>query len=119
MPRFAVPHSLHCHPPLPRSSHTPQSAMAITSHLPLLRSLWALFNVVVSIAPSITLPSFDFRPTFVGFLFDFCSQTSIHGLLSANIRPSPFIFNTIFFKPYLVLYIATKFWGMGQHNVLR
>jgi hypothetical protein len=29
-----------------------------------------------------------------------------------------YIFNTIFFKPYLVLCIFTKFWGMGQHHVL-
>jgi hypothetical protein len=29
-----------------------------------------------------------------------------------------YIFDIVFFKPYLVLCIATKFWGMGEHHVL-
>ncbi len=29
-----------------------------------------------------------------------------------------YIFDTIFFILYLVLYISTKFWGMGEHHVL-
>jgi len=77
------------------------------------------------VASFVLLPPSDFRPMFIELLFDFrptsieLPSTNYHPqTLSIDVRPSLFIFDTIFFKPYQMLYIATKFWGMGQHDVL-
>ncbi len=67
------------------------------------------------------LPSIDFHartPVHKLPSTNFHPQIFIHELPSTDVHPSMFIFDTVLFKPYLVLYIATKFWGMGQHNVL-
>ncbi len=78
-------------------------------------SVWLLFDVCWM---ENFCPMFVKRKTFVWRLSNFYLTIFVHRLPSNDVRPSRFISNTICFKPYLVLCIATKFWSMGQHDVL-
>ncbi len=135
VPRFAMWRPLqvaawcssHCRSPLSRCSCTPHSVVAIASRSPLLLSSWAFCSTVVSVAPFVALPPFDFcpmfiklsstfRPTFVQLPSTFHpsdARPTFIRLLSGFIRPSLYVhwlssiavhphWRIVFFKPYVV-----------------
>jgi len=75
--------------------------------------------------------SLDFYRTFIGLPFNFCSMfiellsmtstitVHLHAIFFKLYVLRTYVSNIVFFKSYLVFYIFTKFWGMGQHHTSR
>jgi hypothetical protein len=79
----------------------------------ILRLLYIATSVIV---PSMSVCLFDpFHPS----TSVCCCHPYRHIIVFRSYVLRTYVSYIVFFKPYLVFYIATKFWGMGQHHVLR